>query len=186
MAANPQLQSAFITRLPRELRDLIYLELWRSSGLRQHIVRHYTLRDKKVEHVHFCRWPCRTDFQVEDGLQQDIDTLRRQLDLDLPETFDPNVYIADIPSYRRLRSPWLNHWACGEYVEEVCESDDVTSAISTFVIQHPPPCQRRIPTNPSSYIPMLLSCKIMSVYITHLLSTLLPKSGNSHSFSIPF
>ncbi|KAL9110255.1 MAG: hypothetical protein Q9227_005162 [Pyrenula ochraceoflavens] len=37
MSTNPQLQSALIARLPREVLDHIYLELWRAYGLRQHI-----------------------------------------------------------------------------------------------------------------------------------------------------
>jgi hypothetical protein len=40
MSANSQSKSAFVTRLPREVRDAIYLELWRLKGLRQHIVSH--------------------------------------------------------------------------------------------------------------------------------------------------
>lgn len=159
MTTDPQLQSAFITRLPREIRDFIYLELWRSSGLRQHILRHYTVQGREPQDAHFCRWPCRTEFQVNDGLQEDIDTLRQQLGLSLPGPSGPELCITDIRYYRRLQSPWINHWACGEHAEEVCGSD-TTSAASTFVI-FPPPCPRRTQTEPSSYIPMLQSCKIM-------------------------
>ncbi|KAM7188824.1 hypothetical protein V8F20_010434 [Naviculisporaceae sp. PSN 640] len=161
MATDPQRQSAFITRLPREIRDLIYLELWRASGLRQHILRHYRFQDKQLEEAHFCRWPCTTEFEVKDGLQEDIGALRRQLGLGLPGSSEFVWGITDVRCYRRLRSPWINHWACGERLEEDSRSDIVTLARSTFVI-HPPPCPRQTPADPSSYIPMLQSCKLIS------------------------
>ncbi|KAM7212969.1 hypothetical protein V8F06_011623 [Rhypophila decipiens] len=161
MAIDPQRQPAFITRLPREIRDLIYLELWRASGLRQHILRHYRFQNKHLEEAHFCRWPCRTEFEVKDGLQEDIDALRRQLGLSLPGPSESDKVITDVRCYRRLRSPWLNHWACGERLEEESGFEIVTSAPSTSVI-HPPPCPRRTPADPSSYIPMLQSCKLIS------------------------
>ncbi|KAI2639048.1 hypothetical protein GGS26DRAFT_543706 [Hypomontagnella submonticulosa] len=74
MSANPQTKSIFVNRLPREIRDAIYLELWRSCGLRQHILWHGKTEDK-----HFCHWPCAMEYGVQDELQQDIEELRAQL-----------------------------------------------------------------------------------------------------------
>ncbi|RMJ18040.1 hypothetical protein CDV36_002301 [Fusarium kuroshium] len=41
---NPQSNSPFV-KLPREVRDAIYLEVWRLTGLRQHIVVHWGGKD---------------------------------------------------------------------------------------------------------------------------------------------
>ncbi|OBT68525.1 hypothetical protein VE03_01817 [Pseudogymnoascus sp. 23342-1-I1] len=71
MSINPQTQSAFVTRLvalPAEIRDAIYLELWRSCGLRQHIVCH-----REKEGRYFCSWPCTTEYDVDDVLQRKIE-----------------------------------------------------------------------------------------------------------------
>ncbi|KAM7213450.1 hypothetical protein V8F06_011188 [Rhypophila decipiens] len=54
--ANPQSQS-LVTRLPREIRDQIYLDLWQSPdhGLRQHIFRCMSADGRKER---LCRRPC--------------------------------------------------------------------------------------------------------------------------------
>ncbi|KAI8295016.1 hypothetical protein K4K59_004837 [Colletotrichum sp. SAR11_240] len=78
MTHDPQTQSAFVSRLPREARDAIYFQLWRVCGLRQHILWHGAAEDK-----HFCRWSCTTDHQVEDELQRDIEKMREQLGVSL-------------------------------------------------------------------------------------------------------
>ncbi|KAF5522649.1 hypothetical protein CGCA056_v006333 [Colletotrichum aenigma] len=78
MICDYQTQSAFISRLPREVRDAIYFQLWRSCGLRQHILWHGTAEDK-----HFCRWSCTAEYQVEDELQRDIEKMREQLGVSL-------------------------------------------------------------------------------------------------------
>ncbi|KAK4207237.1 hypothetical protein QBC37DRAFT_406391 [Rhypophila decipiens] len=61
--ANPQSQSRLVTRLPREIRDLIYLALWKSPdhGLRQHIFWYSSSFNGHKGRL--CRWPCiRTEF----------------------------------------------------------------------------------------------------------------------------
>ena len=62
MSIDPQTQSAFITCLPAEIRNAIYLELWRSAGLRQHILWHGEGNGGR----HFCRWRCEAEFEVDD------------------------------------------------------------------------------------------------------------------------
>ncbi|EGY22673.1 uncharacterized protein VDAG_04111 [Verticillium dahliae VdLs.17] len=134
MDANPQTQSAFITTLPREVRDAIYLELWRSSGLRQHILFHSYESDCNARH--FCRWACTTDFCVESPLQQDIEQLRRDLDVPLGEDIEKNRDPRSTLYGRRMQSPWLNHWACGERAEKAhgarrrCTSADTPASSS--------------------------------------------------------
>ena len=152
MSVNPQSESAFITRLPLEIRNAIYLELWRSCGLRQHIVWHGEGADR-----HFCRWPCTTEYHVHDGLQEEIEQFRRRLGVPLGESMnnsEASVYT------RRLQSPWMNHWACGERAEEAHGIEAIrgftTSGIGCWKkngVGHPPAR--------SPYLPMLLSCKLL-------------------------
>jgi hypothetical protein len=109
---HPQHQSSLLTRLPREILDKIYLELWRTCGLHQHILFHHT--DHSDKDRHFCRWVCCTEYQVDDPLQADIEKLRARLNVplgtDIQEAQPP-----EIRTYcRKLMSPWMNHWACGE------------------------------------------------------------------------
>src|SRR6478609_326153 len=111
----PQHQPAFITHLPREVRDRIYLELWRSCGLRQHIVWHRNKEDKAKSH--FCRWPCTTPFSLEDEVQELIDATRIQLGIPLGDSFSNKPYAL------QLSSAWKNHFACGQRIARVYGED---------------------------------------------------------------
>ncbi|KND92011.1 hypothetical protein TOPH_03312 [Tolypocladium ophioglossoides CBS 100239] len=153
MSPDPQLQSPFVATLPREIRDLVYLELWRSHGLRQHIFRHGGISNPQ----HICHWPCITAFQVEDKLQEKIEELRCQLGVTVGHG------IENTPHCRHLQSPWLNHWMCGQQAETIYGIEAVhamtTSATSCWRankrLHNAPPLR-------APYIPMLLSCKIIS------------------------
>ncbi|KAF4984198.1 hypothetical protein FDECE_17138 [Fusarium decemcellulare] len=112
MPTNPQSNSRFITRLPREVRDAIYLEVWRSYGLRQHIVSHWEWEGSEPIGAHFCRWPCTTEYEVEDKLQEEIDLYRIENNIPAGEGI-PHVTFQE-----RLMTPWLNHWRCSEAIEE--------------------------------------------------------------------
>jgi hypothetical protein len=157
MSINPQSQSAFLTRLPREVLNSVYAELWRSCGLRQHIVWHGNKSDK-----HFCRWPCSTEYEVQDKLQREIEELRVQLGVplgqDIKKEQDPKV----IRYCRRLQSPWMNHWLCGEYAEKEYGLQAVWGFTTSGLI-----CWKKSRANDqhmpcgSPYMPMLLSCKLM-------------------------
>ncbi|RYP81623.1 hypothetical protein DL770_005831 [Monosporascus sp. CRB-9-2] len=113
MSANPQTQSAFVNRLPREMRNAIYLELWRSCGLRQHILWHADPADRR-----FCRWPCAMEYEVQDELQRDIEELRAQLEVPLGQDIIKDRHEKLTLYCRRLQSPWINHWPCGEQAEK--------------------------------------------------------------------
>ncbi|KAF4809411.1 hypothetical protein CGCSCA5_v011402 [Colletotrichum siamense] len=112
MPINPQNKSAFINVLPREVRDSIYRELWRSCGLRQHILYH-----GEPEYHHFCHWPCSIEFDVQDPLQKELEELRVRLNVpwgeDISESDHRRPGIGR-PFARYLQSPWMNHWPCGE------------------------------------------------------------------------
>jgi len=113
MSANPQTQSSFVNRLPREIRNAIYLELWRSCGLRQYIVWHGSEADQ-----HFCRWQCATEYNVQDELQRDLEELRVLLQVPLGRNIEKGQSEKQVLYCRRLQSPWMNHWPCGELAYE--------------------------------------------------------------------
>ncbi|KAK3315945.1 hypothetical protein B0H66DRAFT_560019 [Apodospora peruviana] len=154
MAADLQPQSPFIARLPREVRDLVYLELWRSSGLRQHIMWHQERRSD-VNEAHFCRWTCTTEYDVRDKLQADIEALRVKQGVQLG-----GKTIHSITHGRRLQSPWMNHWACGERAENTCGKEAVNGITTSAVFT----CWKKgyDSSNKSTYLPMMLSCKAIS------------------------
>lgn len=156
MPFDPQPQCLWITRLPRELRDAIYLEIWRPYGLRQHIFWHGHPADPA--NWHYCRWQCTTDFDVTDRLQEDLELLRIQESIPFGEPICCKHY------EMRLNSPWLNHWACGEICERVY-GQNVIQGASTGRYHCWRVTQRPLvnKTAKSPYIPMLLSCKLMCV-----------------------
>ncbi|KAK4210496.1 hypothetical protein QBC37DRAFT_390448 [Rhypophila decipiens] len=176
---SPQLQSHFVTMLPREIRDLIYLELWRDTGVRQHILWH---NDEDRTKSHFCRFPCNTDFTFHDPLQADIEAERTRQGISLGQDLRHRTYTW------RLQSPWQSHWACGEAAERIHGMDAIKScstSASCFKrkIKHVTVSDARSDGNDmsggigassatmssgqsatdfSSYLPMLLSCKLIS------------------------
>ncbi|GJN67489.1 hypothetical protein PLICBS_001515 [Purpureocillium lilacinum] len=99
--ADPQLQSSFITKLPPEIRQLVYLELWRSYGLRQHFLHHRGETDEAP--AHFCHWPCTTPYEVQDALQEEIEDARSRSGIPLGREFENTQLCHD------LLSPWINH-----------------------------------------------------------------------------
>lgn len=149
-AASRPPQSPFLTKLPSELRHLIYHELWQSAygSTRQHIIWHGSDPDSR----HFCRWTCCLPaWDRADGLQERIQRLQDQgLELDKQEA-------------RRLQSPWLNHWMCGEDVRaKMNAADAVCGKVSTAF----GPCWRQdAPASPSqqngAFMSMLLVCRTM-------------------------
>ena len=165
MSTNPQSQSPFITRLlslPPEIRDAIYLELWRSHGLRQHIIWHGQGSDQ-----HFCSWPCTTEYRVEDGLQHEVEELRCRLGVPVGENLGDyglgrNEEVTDLT--RRLQTPWFNHWGCGEraWREHGLDafSGFTTSQIACWKESEGDEKKGGVATR-SPYLPMLLSCKLL-------------------------
>ncbi|KAF4922367.1 hypothetical protein CGCVW01_v005341 [Colletotrichum viniferum] len=158
MICDSQTQSAFVSRLPREVHDAVYFQLWRSCGLRQHILWHGAAEDK-----HFCRGSCTTEYQVEDELQRDIEKMREQLGVSLGQEIVRDWY-DKAPRYcRRLQSPWMNHWLCGDRAVEKHGISAIRGSSTTTIV-----CwktERKNTTNrpwATACIPMLLSCKAIS------------------------
>ena len=95
-SADEQTSALFFTMLPLEVRNLIYTEFWRTSGLRQHITSQSDSRSSRgIIHT-----PCLIN----------------------PTTPDDRYanYVAnksrDVTSkwQRRLKSDWTIHWLCEE------------------------------------------------------------------------
>jgi hypothetical protein len=155
---HPQQQSNLLTRLPREILDRIYLELWRSCGLRQHVLFH-----GDNDH-HFCRWECSTEYRTDDPLQADVDKLRARLDVPLGIDIH-GLQPPEIGMYcRRLMSPWMDHWPCGERavqehgIEAI--SGYTTSDRCWLTWKDNRPDQLHVP-GWSPYLPMLLTCRLL-------------------------
>ncbi|KAH8693474.1 hypothetical protein GQ44DRAFT_765179 [Phaeosphaeriaceae sp. PMI808] len=160
---HPQQQSSLLTRLPREILDKIYLEVWRAYGLRQHILFHG--KGPLGKDKHFCRWKCCTEFRVNDPLQADVEQLRAKLNVllgsDIQGTQPPEIGVY----CRRLMSPWMDHWLCGERAMQ----EHGMEAISSYTTSDK--CWRTWRDNRpdashtpdwSPYLPMLLTCKLVS------------------------
>lgn len=164
-STNPQLKSSLVARLPREIRDLIYLELWQPYGFRQHILWHNDLvyRPERNAHAsvgHFCHWPCITEYQLRDALQEKLETFYRESG----SPADHHNWLAMFAPHirRQLRSPWWNHWSCG-----VAAANTYGPAAAEGNYTSRDPCWKKARTRHdceaswSPYMPMILVCKIM-------------------------
>jgi len=157
---NPQPDCAFINRLPREVRDKIYLELWKSYGLRQHILWHEDAH-------HFCHWKCTTEYNVKDSLEEEIDATRINRGIYLNPLGPIGIRLPEFVRGEklacRLRSPWLNHWPCEEHMVDTSGWTGNTRLAHVFAGKQ---CIKKYggewPQAP--YLPMLQSCKIMRVH----------------------
>jgi hypothetical protein len=159
---HPQHQSSLLTRLPREILDKIYLELWRTYGLRQHMLFHRG--DTLYTGQHFCRWECGTEYRVDDPVQANVEKLRAQLGVPLgkdiwgPEPPEIHTYC------RQLQTPWMDHWLCGERatqehgIESISEYTTATVCWKTWRDNRP--YNLHVPSW-SPYLPMLLTCKLV-------------------------
>lgn len=87
-------------RLPVEIRELIYNEIWRTAGLRQHIL----IRNGYYTHIR-----CITDHNAPDERQVEVGRLWGT---------EIRPFTQGLPSNglwnRRLNSGWSNHWKCEE------------------------------------------------------------------------
>ncbi|KAF2876875.1 hypothetical protein BDV95DRAFT_131955 [Massariosphaeria phaeospora] len=164
-AANPQHQSNLLTRLPREILDQIYLEIWRICGLCQHILLHGNGPAGKDNH--FRRWQCCTEYRVDDTLQADVEKLRARLDVPLGTDIQ-GAQPPEIGLYcRRLMSPWRDHWPCGERATQE-HGIEAISGYSTSdrcwkTWRDNRPDDMHVPSW-SPYLPMLLTCKLVSAH----------------------
>ncbi|KAF2220090.1 hypothetical protein BDZ85DRAFT_267172 [Elsinoe ampelina] len=153
---NSQADSAFVRMLPPEIRHMIYLELWRMTGLRQHIIWH-----GPEDSAHFCRWPCSTQYQRNDPVQEELEQIRQELGIPLGERIFGDKHPRLTPLCRRMQSPWLNHGNCGEDVFTKYGEKAIVGMTSFTSCWKPdqPAHLRELVT--AAYMPMLLCCKLM-------------------------
>ncbi|KAI1092221.1 hypothetical protein F5B19DRAFT_492647 [Rostrohypoxylon terebratum] len=120
--ANPQLSSTLFGRLPLEIRDMIYVECWRASGLRQHVF----LRDGRLTH-----WPCTL---VSDERDERLEELHRMIEV---QGTQPRSRTRSLVLHgkwaRRFSSPWHNHWRCEEEMEGSMADDEGTRSGTLFL-----------------------------------------------------
>ncbi|KAG8624391.1 hypothetical protein KVT40_007458 [Elsinoe batatas] len=157
--SDPQTESALVNVLPAEIRHLIYIELFQATGLRQHILCH----GLGTKALHFCRWPCSIEFEQDDGLQQQIEQVRQSRDMPWGKDLEGYQDEEFGRLSRHLKSPWLNHWACGDDAFEQCGLDALfgASTASHKCWKVGPKREDRMKDS-SSYISMLLCCKVIS------------------------
>ncbi|KAI1862362.1 uncharacterized protein JN550_010224 [Neoarthrinium moseri] len=123
-----QYQSPIFGSLPRELRDSIYLEVWRSFGLSLHLFWHSDdFRNSK-----FCSWPCEAEFHVGDKREQELEAICGN--------DDPPQFLHDRLWNGRIGSHWLNHWQCEEKILQAREDSGFppTKMEDTFDKSHCP------------------------------------------------
>ncbi|KAI2468490.1 hypothetical protein F4781DRAFT_266692 [Annulohypoxylon bovei var. microspora] len=134
--ANAQLGSTFFGRLPLEIRDMIYAECWKASGLKQHVFIH----GGRLTH-----WPCTL---ASDEVDERLEELHRMFEVqENQQRSRTRSLILDDKWARRFSSPWHNHWRCEEEMDETVVNDEGTHHGHT------------LRSNRTLFLPILLTCK---------------------------
>ncbi|KAK6218897.1 hypothetical protein QIS74_06106 [Colletotrichum tabaci] len=134
-----QLETGFLGRLPDEIREMIYQELWRAAGLGQHIIR------TQAGYAHSRCLFHRVGSRAGGGV-------------DGEDPWESNWMAPDargpVPLwFQREMSTWCDHWKCEEAREEREIWRDITSRSRTY---H---CARA--DTWTAFLPMMLTCKRM-------------------------
>ncbi|KAL2190109.1 hypothetical protein L209DRAFT_158068 [Thermothelomyces heterothallicus CBS 203.75] len=113
-SADPQSSSPFFTVLPAEIRDLVYIEFWKFSSARLHIVKR--------------------EIRQEISAEQDAESIRVEW-LHVPCIIEPRAEETrwGEVSGKKSKSEWCMHWPCEEQSPSVKrirhgESDGIASA----------------------------------------------------------
>ncbi|KAI1413932.1 hypothetical protein F5Y13DRAFT_160350 [Hypoxylon sp. FL1857] len=134
--ANLQLGSTLFGKLPLELRDMIYSECWKASGLKQHVF---------IRHGSLTHWPCILASHEADAR---LEELQRMVQVqEVPPGSRTRTLILDDKWAARFSSPWHEHWRCEEEMKEKVFDDD-----GTFK-GHPSRPRRTL------FLPILMACK---------------------------
>lgn len=97
-----QLQSTFFRSLPREIRDMIYVQFWEVSGSHQHVFEH----QGSVSH-----FPCIMEGDQEDTRNKEFEDIwHRQ------QSHCPKSVVRDAKWAKRMSSTWHEHWRCEEAI----------------------------------------------------------------------
>lgn len=151
--ADPQ-SSALLFSLPREIRDTIYLELWKSVGLKQHIF--YHVDENEPTKSRYCLWPCNTTFEVEDSLQTRLEQVWEAHER--PQ----NNMVCDELWWMRLQSHWYNHWQCEDHFFDTCAENSLElERLENYRVCFRCPCLFQSRRQRYPYLSMLQSCQRM-------------------------
>ncbi|KAI0832254.1 hypothetical protein F5Y06DRAFT_290390 [Hypoxylon sp. FL0890] len=134
--ANLQLGSSLFGKLPLEIRDMIYSECWKVSGLKQHVF----IRGSSLTH-----WPCTL---ASDEADERLEELQRMVQIqEVPPRSRTRALLLDEKWAARFSSPWYDHWCCEEDMKEKMFHNDGTYQ------GHPSHSRRTL------FLPILLVCK---------------------------
>ncbi|KAF9874993.1 hypothetical protein CkaCkLH20_07687 [Colletotrichum karsti] len=134
-ATHGQSQSNFFVRLPQEIREMIYQELWRDSGTAQHIIR------TPAGYTH-CR--CVFDQSGKSGGRDGDDDLWEAM------WMVPDARGSGPLWYKREMSSWGDHWKCEEAREEKEIWKDIARGCHCIKVD-----------TWTAFLPMMLTCKRM-------------------------
>lgn len=114
-AMASQLQSDLFSRIPREIRDMIYVQLWEVSGPRQHVFEH----EAGLTH-----WPCLLNDEEEDTRNKNFEALWHEQQGKHPQSMVHHATWA-----RRMSSTWHEHWRCEEAMIDAKAEGKKTQAL---------------------------------------------------------
>ncbi|KAI2633557.1 hypothetical protein GGS26DRAFT_51116 [Hypomontagnella submonticulosa] len=130
--AHRQFRSVLFGRLPREIREMIYIECWKASGIKQHVF----IRNGRLTHS-----PC---LLASDETDERLEELQRVLHKQgSPQRWRTRSLALDNKWAGRFSSSWHEHWICEEEMKEVTANHGET--------HH---CHQR-----TIFLPMMLACK---------------------------
>lgn len=143
-SADQQTQASFLM-LPREVREAIYVAIWRYSGLAQHV---WSFDYRPTHHGSprscFGHCPCVTKFNLHDRRQTEVSLLKSQIAVPLgPHHLFPCAIWSD-----RLKSRWYDHWPCAEEYESAAFKAGTSHRNKDYK-----------PVSP--FIPLLTTCRRM-------------------------
>ncbi|KAI0880567.1 uncharacterized protein GGS22DRAFT_83092 [Annulohypoxylon maeteangense] len=176
--ANPQSGSILFGGLPLEIRDMIYVECWKVSGLNQHIF----IRAGRLTH-----WPCALS---SDEVDERPDELQRMLEAQETQRRSRTRSLKlDDKWTRRFSSPWHNHWRCEEEMEMMTNErtglDHLPRPNRTLFLPILLACKRTyLESRPSLYA--MITPIFTSLPAAHAFSTLSPKTVSSQLHSLSF
>ncbi|KAK1975091.1 hypothetical protein LZ30DRAFT_809709 [Colletotrichum cereale] len=134
-AMDHQLAAGFFGKLPKEIREMIYRELWRAAGLGQHIIR------TQAGHAHSRCLFDRPGARAADGEEP------WEFNWMAPDARGPGPLW-----YKREMSTWCDHWKC----EESREEREIWRDIARGRTGHSVHFEAW-----TAFLPMMLTCKRM-------------------------
>ncbi|KAK1574589.1 uncharacterized protein LY79DRAFT_652390 [Colletotrichum navitas] len=135
LAMDDQLATGFFGKLPEEVREMIYQELWRAAGLGQHVIR------TQAGYAHSRCLFDRPGATAADGEEP------WEFNWMAPDAHGPGPLW-----YKREMSTWCDHWKC----EESREEREIWRDIARGRTGRSVPCETW-----TAFLPMMLTCKRM-------------------------